>query len=46
MFDSGYGGDVVADYLSDELGIVEVVRVIGSQFVARKWKPSPDLSLF
>ncbi len=28
VFDSGYGGDVVADYLSDELGIVEVVRVI------------------
>jgi len=27
VFDSGYGGDIVADYLSHELGIVEVVRV-------------------
>ncbi len=27
VFDSGYGGDVVADYLSHELGIIEVVRV-------------------
>lgn len=27
VFDSGYGGDVVADYLASELGIVEVVRV-------------------
>lgn len=27
VFDSGYGGDVVADYLSRELGVIEVVRV-------------------
>lgn len=27
VFDSGYGGDVVADYLSHELGIIEIVRV-------------------
>lgn len=28
VFDSGCGGDIVADYLADELGIVEVVRVV------------------
>lgn len=27
VFDSGCGGDIVADYLSNELGVVEVVRV-------------------
>lgn len=26
VFDSGCGGDIVADYLADELGIVEIVR--------------------
>lgn len=28
VFDSGCGGDIVADYLASELGIVEVVRVV------------------
>lgn len=28
VFDYGWGGEVVADYLSRELGVVEVVRVI------------------
>lgn len=28
VFDSGWGGELVADYLTQELGVVEVVRVI------------------
>lgn len=31
VFGSGWGGDVVADYLDENLGVVEVVRVIDSQ---------------
>lgn len=34
VFDSGWGGDFIADYLSAELGTVEVIRVID-------WKHAP-----
>lgn len=34
VFDGGWGGEVVANYLEEELGVVEVVRVID-------WKNTP-----
>lgn len=36
VFDSGYGGELFADYLSEEVGTIEVIRVID-------WRNAEDL---
>ena len=36
VFDSGYGGELFADYLSEEIGTIEVIRVID-------WRNAEDL---
>ena len=46
VFDGGWGGQVVANYLAAELGVVEVIAVIDWQHAPYEGKPLTELMLY